>query len=144
MTAAASHPILKTLLTLSSAINVAGGFVLIGAFGVNLATDPQHHVPPIVFAIGASMLIQAVYTIGYLNGWWERWGEIATGALLAGQAISGCVGLGMVVTTILAVPERGDFEAAPLVAGLLIGVNALIALLLLLSTNALVPKITRS
>jgi hypothetical protein len=134
--------LLRTLLMLSSIANIAGGLVLFGTWAINFATDPQHHVPPIVFAIGGSMIIQGSYTAAYLLGRWRPWGDLASGALLAGQLISGCIGLRVLVMGIF-YNERasnGGIEPGPVLAGLMIGVNALLSLILLFSSGALKPK----
>ena len=135
-------PVLRTLLLLSSFANIAGGLVLFGTWAINFATDPQHHVPPIVFAIGGSMIIQGAYTAAYLLGRWRPWGGLASGALLSGQLISGCIGLGMLLNGIYynLHPINGDFEMAPVLAGLMIGVNALLALILLALSGVLTPE----
>lgn len=134
--------ILRTLFTLSSLVNVLGGAVLAAIWGRNAFTDPQHHVPLIVLAIGGSMMIQGFYSTGYSLGWWKAWGDISTGALLAGQLISGCVGLGMLVDGIfyMARATNGGIEPAPVLAGLMIGVNALLGLILLVLSGVLAPK----
>ena len=119
---------LNRLFLLSSFANVAGGTVLFFTWAVNWVSDPGHHVPLIVLAIGGSMMIQGLYSAGYTLGWWDAWGDIASGALLAGQLISGCAGLGMLVTGLISNSQNNDQEMAPVLAGLLIGVNALIAL----------------
>ncbi len=133
---------LKSLFTLSSSANVLAGAVLICTWASNWATDPAHHVPIIVLVIGGAMLIQGLYSVGYSLGWWEDWGEIAAGALLAGQLISACAGSALLVYGFFynARSARGDFEPAPLLAGLMIAANASLALLLLLSSGALTPK----
>jgi len=134
--------LLRRLLLLSSFANVAGGLVLSFTWASNFLTDPQHHVPLIVLAVGGSMIIQGGYTAAYLLGRWRPWGDLASGALLAGQLISGCVGLGMLLNGIFytARASNGDFEPAPILAGLLIGGNALLALILLLGEGVLTPR----
>src|ERR1700716_3369750 len=74
---------LRLLVRLASIANCAGGLVLIATW----ATMWQH-VPPIVLFIGASLLIQGAYTILYLRGDLDRWGDLPTGALIAGQGLS--------------------------------------------------------
>jgi len=73
-------PMLKLLLMVASIANCAGGVVLIATW----ATMWQR-VPIIVLFIGGSLLIQGAYTILYLRGDLDRWGELATGALFAGE-----------------------------------------------------------
>jgi hypothetical protein len=68
---------LRLLLMVASFANCAGGIVLIATW-----TTMWEQVPPIVLFIGGSLLIQGGYTILYLHGELDRWGEIASGALL--------------------------------------------------------------
>ena len=121
---------------LASIANVAGGLVLIGTW----ATMWQR-VPIIVLAIGCSLLIQGAYTILYLRGDLARWGDLATGALFAGEALSGVVGAGGMIQGLLHNINNADMEMAPVLAGLLMLVQALLALLYLLVTNQLRPRV---
>jgi hypothetical protein len=132
--------VLNRLFTLSSSANVLAGAVLVFTWAANAVTDPRHHVPIIVFAIGTSMIIQGLYSAGYALGWWEAWGDLAAGALLAGQLIAGCAGLGMLVAGIAHNASNSDAEMAPVLAGLMIGVNALLALIVLAKSGALRPR----
>ena len=127
---------MKLLLMLASIANVAGGLVLIGTW----ATMWQR-VPIIVLAIGCSLLIQGAYTILYLRGDLARWGDLATGALFAGEALSGVVGAGGMIQGLLHNINNADMEMAPVLAGLLMLVQALLALLYLLVTNQLRPRV---
>ena len=133
---------LKTLASISSFMNVLGGAVLVLTFGANALTDPARHVPIVVLVIGLAMMIQGLYCLGYTLDWWEAWGELPSGALLAGQLISACAGVALLIFGVFynARSSRGDFEPAPLLAGLMIVVNALLALLLLASSGALMPN----
>jgi hypothetical protein len=121
---------------LASIANVAGGLVLIGTW----ATMWQR-VPIIVLAIGGSLLIQGAYTILYLRGDLARWGDLATGALFAGESLSAVVGAGGMIQGILHNINNADMEIAPVLAGLLMLVQALLALLYLLITNQLRPRV---
>ena len=121
---------------LASIANVAGGLVLIGTW----ATMWQR-VPIIVLAIGGSLLIQGAYTILYLRGDLTRWGDLATGALFAGESLSAVVGAGGLIQSILHNINNADMEMAPVLAGLLMLVQALLALLYLLVTNQLRPRV---
>ncbi|HXL86702.1 MAG TPA: hypothetical protein VN927_05800 [Gemmatimonadaceae bacterium] len=127
---------LKLLLMLASIANVAGGLVLIGTW----ATMWQR-VPIIVLAIGCSLLIQGAYAILYLRGDLARWGDLATGALFAGEALSAVVGAGGMIQGVLHNINNADMEMAPVLAGLLMLVQALLALLYLLVTNQLRPRV---
>ena len=126
---------LRLVLMLASIANVAGGLVLIGTW----ATMWQR-VPIIVLAIGGSLLIQGAYTILYLRGDLARWGDLATGALFAGESLSAVVGAGGMIEGILHNLNNADMEMAPVLAGLLMLVQALLALLYLLITSQLRPR----
>src|SRR3979411_721782 len=121
---------------LASIANVAGGIVLIGTW----ATMWQR-VPIIVLAIGGSLLIPGAYTILYLRGDLARWGDLATGALFAGESLSAVVGAGGMIESVAHNVNNADMEMAPVLAGLLMLVQALLALLYLLMTNQLHPRI---
>jgi hypothetical protein len=73
-----------------------------------------------------------LYSGAYVSGVLKAWGDLASGALLAGQLISGCVGLGMLISGLTHVSETNDFEPAPVLAGILIGINALLSLIWLI------------
>jgi hypothetical protein len=121
---------------LASIANVAGGLVLIGTW----ATMWQR-VPIIVLAIGCSLLIQGAYTIIYLRGDLTRWGDLATGALFAGEALSAVVGAGGLIQSVVHNINNADMEMAPVLAGLLMLVQAALALLYLVMKNQLRPRV---
>jgi hypothetical protein len=127
---------LRLLLMVASFANCAGGIVLIATW----ATMWQR-VPPIVLFIGGSLLIQGGYTILYVHGELDRWGDIPTGALFAGEGISACVGAGGLVLGILHNINHADMEMAPVLAGLLMLGQAVLALLYLLVTDRLRPRV---
>jgi hypothetical protein len=127
--------VLKLLLMLASIANVVGGLVLIGTW----ATMWQR-VPIIVLAIGGSLFIQGAYTILYLHGDLARWGQLPAGALFAGEALSAVVGAGGLIQSIAHNVSNADMEMAPVLAGLLMFVQAVLALLYLLATNQLRPR----
>ncbi|HEY8832115.1 MAG TPA: hypothetical protein VIM21_06375 [Gemmatimonadaceae bacterium] len=127
---------LKLLLMLASIANVAGGFVLIATWAAM-----WQRVPIIVLAIGGSLLIQGAYTILYLRGDLARWGELPTGALFAGEALSAVVGAGGLVQGIAHNMNSADMEMAPVLAGLMMLLQALLALLYLLMTSKLRPRV---
>src|ERR1700693_2124424 len=126
---------LRLLVMLASIANCAGGLVLIATW----ATMWQR-VPIIVLAIGISLLIQGAYTILYLRGDLDRWGDLATGALFAGEGLSAVVGAGGLIQSIVHNINNADMEMAPVLAGLLMLVQAALALLYLLVTNELRPR----
>ena len=123
---------LRLLVMLASIANCAGGLVLI----VTWATMWQH-VPIIVLFIGGSLLIQGAYTIMYLRGDLARWGDLATGALFAGEGLSACVGAGGLIQSVVHNINSADMEMAPVLAGLLMLVQAVMALLYLLLSGRL-------
>jgi hypothetical protein len=125
---------LKLLVMLASIANCAGGVVLIGTW----ATMWQR-VPIIVLFIGGSLLIQGAYTILYLRGDLDRWGDLATGALFAGEGLSACVGAGGLIQGIIHNVNNADMEMAPVLAGLLMLVQGVLALLYLFVSCRLRP-----
>jgi hypothetical protein len=127
---------LRLLVMLASIANCAGGLVLIGTW----ATMWQH-VPIIVLFIGGSLLIQGAYTILYLRGDLARWGDLATGALFAGEGLAACVGAGGSIQGIVHNINNADMEMAPVLAGLLMLAQAVLALLYLLVTDRLRPRV---
>ena len=127
---------LRLLLMLASIANCAGGLVLIGTW----ATMWQH-VPIIVLFIGGSLLIQGGYTLLYLHGDLDRWGGLATGALLAGQGLSACVGAAGLIQGIIHNMKTADLEMVPVLAGLLMLSQAVLALLYLFVTDRLRPRV---
>lgn len=127
---------LKLLLMLASIANVAGGLVLIGTWAAM-----WQRVPIIVLAIGASLLIQGAYTILYIRGDLARWGDLPTGALFAGEALSAVVGAGGLIQSVAHNINNADMEMAPVLAGLLMLLQAALGLLYLLTTNQLRPRV---
>jgi len=128
--------VLRLFLMLASFANCAGGLVLIGTW----ATMWQR-VPIIVLFIGGSLLIQGAYTILYVHGELDRWRDLATGALFAGESLSAVVGAGGLIQGIAHNINNADMEMAPVLAGLLMLVQALLALLYLVVTDKLRPRI---
>ena len=127
---------LRFFLMLASIANCAGGLVLIATWA-----SMSQHVPIIVLFIGGSLLIQGGYTILYLHGDLDRWGGLATGALLAGEGLSACVGAAGLVQGIIHNMKTADLEMAPVLAGLLMLAQALLALVFLLLTDRLRPRV---
>jgi len=127
---------LKTLVILASIANCAGGLVLIFTW----ATMSQR-VPIIVLFIGLSLLTQGGFTVLYLRGDLDSWGGLATGALFAGEGLAACVGAGGLIQGIIHNINNADMEMAPVLAGLLMLVQALLALLYLFLTDRLRPRV---
>ena len=123
---------LKLLVMVASIANCAGGIVLIATWA-----SMWERVPIIVLFIGGSLLIQGGYTILYLRGDLDRWGDLATGALFAGEGLAACVGAGGLIEGIIHNIQHADMEMAPVLAGLLMLVQAILALLYLLLTDRL-------
>jgi len=118
----------------ASIANCAGGLVLIATW-----ISMWQHVPIIVLFIGGSLLIQGAYTILYLRGDLDQWGELATGALFAGEGLSACIGAGGLLQGVIHNMRHADQEMAPVLAGLLMLVQAVLALLYLLVSDRLRP-----
>lgn len=129
---------LRLLVLLASIANCAGGLVLMATW----ATMWQR-VPIIVLFIGGSLLIQGAYTILYLRGDLDRWGDLATGALFAGEGLSACIGAGGLIQGIIHNINNADMEMAPVLAGLLMLIQAVLALLYLLVSGRLRPAVQR-
>jgi intracellular septation protein A len=127
---------LKPLVMLASIANCAGGLVLIATW----ATMSQR-VPIIVLFIGGSLLIQGGYTVFYLHDDLRQWGDLATGALFAGEALAACVGAAGLIQGIIHNIKNADMEMAPVLAGLLMLVQALLALLYLVVAHKLGPRV---
>src|SRR5438874_11869876 len=96
------------------------------------------HDPINELIIGGSILIQGAYTILYLHGDLDRW-ELATGALFAGEGLAACVGAGGLIEGIIHNFQSADMEMAPVLAGLLMLTQALLALIYLTRTKRLRP-----
>jgi len=127
---------LKFFVMLFSIANCAGGLVLIATWGAM-----SQRVPVIVLFIGGSLLIQGAYTLLYMHGELDRWGDLATGALFAGEGLSACVGLAMLVLGVIHNMQHDDLEMAPVLAGALLFLQAILVLLYLLATNAFKPRV---
>lgn len=127
---------LKLVVMLASIANCAAGIVLIATWA-----SMSERVPIIVLFIGLSLLIQGAYTILYLRGDLDQWGALATGALFAGEGLAACVGAGGLIEGIIHNIQHADMEMAPVLAGLLMLVQAILALLYLLVTNKLTPSL---
>ncbi len=123
---------LKPLVMLASIANCAGGIVLIATWALM-----RKRVPIIVLFIGGSLLIQGAYTLLYLRDDREHRGDLATGALFAGEALAACVGAGGLFEGMIHNIQHADMEMAPVLAGLLMFVQAVLALLYLLVTDRL-------
>jgi len=127
--------VLRLFVFLASVASCAGGLVLIATYALM-----WQRVPIIVLFIGASLLIQGAYTVLYLHGELDRWGGIATGALFAGEGLALCVGAGGLILGIMHNIQHADMEMAPVLAGLLMFSQALLALTFLLFTDRLRPR----
>jgi len=127
--------VLRLFVFLASVASCAGGLVLIATYALM-----WQRVPIIVLFIGASLLIQGAYTVLYLHGELDPWGGIATGALFAGEGLALCVGAGGLILGIMHNIQHADMEMAPVLAGLLMFSQALLALTFLLFTDRLRPR----
>jgi len=123
---------LKLLVTLSSIVNIAGGLVLIATWAMM-----WQKVPIVVLFIGAALLIQGGYTMLFLNGELDWWGDFAAGALFAGESLAACVGgLGLIQGIIHNI-KNADMEMVPVLAGLLMLTQAGLALIYLFVSDRL-------
>jgi intracellular septation protein A len=121
---------------MASIANVLGGIVLMITWAAM-----WRHVPIIVLFIGVSLFIQGLYTTLYLHGDLERWRDLATGALFAGESLSACVGAAGLIQSVMHNMNNADMEMAPVLAGLLMLVQAGLALLYLFASDRLRPRL---
>ena len=128
---------LKFVVMSASIANCAGGIVLIATWGLM-----SERVPIVVLFIGLSLLIQGAYTLLYIHGELEPWGDLATGAFFAGEGLSACVGLAMLAMGSTHNLQHDDMEMAPVLAGLLMLVQAILALLYLMMTKGVTSPIS--
>ena len=126
---------LRNLVFIASVVNIVGGVVLIATW----ATMWQQ-VPIVVLFIGGSLLIQGLYTTLYLRGDLKRWGDLATGALFAGETLAACVAAVGLFQGIMRNINNADMEMAPVIAGLLMLVQAGVALLYLFVSEKVRPR----
>lgn len=136
-----ANEMLRALFALSSFANAFGGVVLLLLVAIGVTAYSAERFPVIAIGVGGVLLVQGIYSAGYAQNWWDAWGITASGALLAGQLISGCVGVATIAYAILYVPRaaNGGVEPAPFFSGAMIAVNALLALILLWTSGSLTP-----
>ena len=127
---------LKPLLASASFANICGGLVLMITW-----VAMWEHVPPVVVLIGGALFIQGLYTTLYLHGDLEPWGDFATGALFAGECLAACVGAGGLVEAVIHNMNNSDMEMAPVLAGLLMLTQAALALLYLVFSDKVRPRL---
>ena len=135
-TLACGSPTLRLFLMLASFANCFGGLVLLATWGAM-----RERVPVVVVFIGASLLVQGAYTILYLHGDLDWWRDRATGALFAGQGLAACVGAIGLLDGLLHNFNHADMEMAPVLAGLLMLSQAVLALSYLFVTGRLRRRI---
>jgi hypothetical protein len=140
------NEMLRALFALSSFANAFGGILLLLLVAIGVTAYSGERFPVIAIAVGGVLLVQGIFSAGYVQDWWSAWDLTASGALLAGQLISGCVGLATIAYAILYVPRasNGGVEPAPFFSGAMIAVNALLALILLWTSGALTPTRARA
>jgi hypothetical protein len=130
---------LKGLLMLASLANCAGGIVLIATWAMM-----WQRVPIIVLFIGGSLLIQGAYTVLYVHGDLDRWRDLSTGALFAGECLSAFVGAAGLIQGVIHNARSSDGEMAPVLAGFLMFAQAVLALIYLFSADRLRPRLDGS
>src|SRR5438067_6770975 len=125
------NEMLRALFALSSFANAFGGILLLLLVAIGVTAYSGERFPVIAIAVGGVLLVQGSYGAGYVQHWWKGWGRTASGALLGGQLVAGCVGVATIAYAILYVPRasNGGVEPAPFFAGAMITVNALLGLI---------------
>ena len=133
---------LRALFGLSSLLNVLAGLTLLALVATGVTAYPGHRFPIIAMAVGGVLLMQGVYGAGYAQDWWESREGIANGAMLAGQMVAWCAALLTIYYAIVINPRaaNGGVEPGPFFSGVLIALNALLALTLLYVEDGLTPK----
>jgi hypothetical protein len=121
---------------LTSGANCASGLVLVATWATMWP-----RVPIIVLCIGGSLLIQGAYTILYVHDEFGRLRALAAGALLAGEALAACAGAALLVEGVIHNVNNADMEMAPVLAGFLMLVQALVALVYLLANERLRARV---
>ena len=119
---------LRLALVLASVVNIAAG---LGLTGVYLKLRSAEDLPVLVLVVGVTLFVQGAYTVGYLRGWWSRFGDRATQLFIAGQCLAA---LGGALETVHGIlynlhPVNGDQEFGPLTAAILIGTHAVLGLI---------------
>lgn len=129
---------MNTILGTLSALNGAMGLGLVGLF---LFADDN---PLIVLAIGAGLIVQAGYTIAFMNGRLDGFGNWSLRLLIVGQTAALVVGfLGSVSSARYNLsPTNGDYEYGPLAVGALIASQAAVALWIFAVRPSLAPGAT--
>lgn len=115
---------MKTVLGTLSIINVLMGVGLLGLFALG------EDVPAVVALLGVGLFIQAGYTLTYMTRSLRILEPWSLRALLAGQTAALVVGLfGLATSALYNInPPAGDHEYGPLTVGMLIALQAGVAL----------------
>jgi hypothetical protein len=129
--------LLSAAFTLSSVGNALGGAMLLILVATGVTAYPGHNFPVIAIAVGCVLLVQGLYSAGYVQGWWRISREVARGALLSGPLISACAAIATLVYAVYYNPraDNGGIEPAPFFAGALMAVNALLAFVLVATSR---------
>jgi hypothetical protein len=119
---------LRAALLLTSLANSAAGVALGALYFQYQGLDGM---PLVVLFVAVALFIQGAYTIGYLAGMWRRWRNLDTQLFVAGEFAAALVGSIATVQAILynLHPKNGDFEFGPLIAAVLMTVQAFAGLL---------------
>ena len=118
----------RSALLVTSLANSAAGFGL-----GSLYFEHQSHegMPILVLLVAVALFVQGAYTLAYLAGLLRRWKRLDTQLFVAGEFAALLVGT---IATVQAVlynlhPKNGDFEFGPLIAAMLMTLQACAGLL---------------
>ncbi|MFL5566771.1 MAG: hypothetical protein ACJ79B_03715 [Gemmatimonadaceae bacterium] len=114
-------------LVLASLVNIAAGIGL-GFLWFNFRHDEG--MPIIVLLVALSLFVQGGFTIGHLNGLWQRSGLPSFPLFLTGEAAAALIGGIAILQGVLynLQPVNGDYEFGPLLAATLMSTQATIGL----------------
>ncbi|PYO49877.1 MAG: hypothetical protein DMD72_03820 [Gemmatimonadetes bacterium] len=120
-------PLLRPSLIVASLVNAAAGF------GLGIMWYQYRHdegMPLVVLFVALSLFIQAAFTIGHIDGFWERWRIPSFQLFVTGESAAALVGgLAILQGVIYNLrPINGDYEFGPLLAATLMTTQATLGL----------------
>lgn len=126
----------RAALLVTSLANSAAG---VGLGSLYFQHQSQEGMPILMLIVAVALFVQGAYTLAYLAGLLRRWKGLDTQLFVAGEFAAALIGS---IATIQAIlynlhPRNGDFEFGPLVAAILMTVQAIAGLLYALRAGLL-------
>jgi hypothetical protein len=126
----------RAALMVTSLANSAAG---VGLGSLYFQYQSHDGMPILVLLVGVALFVQGAYTLAYLAGMLRGWKGLDTQMFVAGEFAAALIGS---IATIQAIlynlhPKNGDFEFGPLVAAMLMTLQALAGLLYALRSGLL-------